>query len=170
MTKFNNILKLYSDWAWEIFNHPVELQWGATFGCYPEPDPEDSLIEIGMTMAEDHVADLPAFFSKHFVQHYNMSDVHICVLNFLHECGHIKTAASLTPEQRAEQAAGRSNPNITFDEYRLLPGEYKADHWANHYLNAQPVAWKYYQSRLQEAYAAVTEADLTVYAKGELND
>lgn len=164
MEKFDRILEIYAEWAHDIFGHEVEMQWGSTFGCYPELDPEAACIEIGMTMAEDHMADLPAFFAKHFPQYYNFADIAIYTLCFLHECGHVATRRHLTPEQTSLQAAGRSNTNIIFDEYRLLPGEFLADQWANDYLNANLVTVLSFQRDLANAYTAVTLADLEQFA------
>lgn len=167
MNKFEAILQVYADWAHELLHTEIETQFGASFGCYPEPDLSDSLIEIGMTMAAEHTADLPNWFRDEYG--VDITEVDITTLCFLHEVGHLATAAFLTAEERDTQAAGRNNPNITFDEYRHLPGEYAADYWAAEYLK-NTMSYLYWQRKLRAAYAAVTEADLISYAKGELND
>ncbi len=90
MDKLEVILHLYAEWAEQIINAEVELDWCTDFGSYPE-DFDSFRIEVGMLIREDDVSDLPSFYQHNFSCEWQFNEVEIYVLCFLHEVGHLQT-------------------------------------------------------------------------------
>lgn len=160
MKKMENILKIYGDWALEIFGEEVEMKWCTDFGCYPQIR-EAWLIEIGMLATESDEDDLPNFFQTNFICNWNFEEIDYFTLCFLHECGHLYTWDFLTEDEQDNREIGY----ISWEDYRNLPSEYAADDWANDYLNNSRERWEYWQEKLEIAYSEVTEKDLEYFAQ-----
>jgi len=168
MEKFDNILSIYEEWGKYILEEffeseqEIEVVWGSDFNVYPSDDIDMSLVEIGMLITEESEKSLPQFFLDNFDVRYDMQDIEIFTICFLHEMGHLCTMDRLEDGRYVvELTPGRDD--ATVDEYRMLPEEFRADKWANEYINDNLSLVSFYQDWLNEAYSQVTKEDLELW-------